>query len=169
MTQWIEAEKWGQAPGLLGPPNLDYIYRDPNKELKIYLMEHVGPKLISIRVANRDRHWMVGWTVNVGVESSHLRFLNIETFPGRKDYTYWGPVTAHARDSYKSHYLGTLTLEQRKRLEELSWKVKVYVPNGEWNCQDWIKDLLESAVLEGLFTREQVDTALATVNSSSGE
>ena len=102
MTQWIEADNWGQAPGLLGPPNIDYIYRDPDKDLDIHLMEYEGPKVISLRVANRDRHWMVGCTVNVG------RQIVSATRPQHRDIS-------RAR---RLHVLGTGRLSKKRCVQE---------------------------------------------------
>ncbi|KAJ7598513.1 hypothetical protein C8J56DRAFT_770969, partial [Mycena floridula] len=38
--------------------------------------------------------------------------------------------------------VGYLKLRQRQALEGIANSTKVVVPDGRWNCQDWIKEVL---------------------------
>ena len=44
--------------------------------------------------------------------------------------------------------LGSVGLEKRRRLEEIARSMKVKVPDGGWNSQDWIMSVLRTAVQE---------------------
>ena len=47
-------------------------------------------------------------------------------------------------------HLGDVDLTGRKRLEEIASATPVVVPDGVWNCQDWIMSVLQTAVEEAV-------------------
>ncbi|TFY80707.1 hypothetical protein EWM64_g3309 [Hericium alpestre] len=51
-------------------------------------------------------------------------------------------------------------LAQRKGIEKLAGTVRVMKPNGWWNGQNWIVELLNRAVEEDIITPQQRDAAL---------
>jgi hypothetical protein len=54
-----------------------------------------------------------------------------------------------------------MNLGQRKALEEIASTTEVYEPNGLWNCQDWVAEVLRKAAEKGLVNAQQVDKVLA--------
>lgn len=79
-----------------------------------------------------------------------------------KYYTNWGPLTTSSlpTQNCQRFLLGELELEQRKVLEELAEQEKVRVPDGSWNCQDWIKSLLAAAVERRVLEANKVEEVL---------
>jgi len=53
-----------------------------------------------------------------------------------------------------------MSLGQRKALEKIALSTEVYEPNGAWNCQDWVIEVLRKAVEAGLLEAQQVNKAL---------
>lgn len=58
-----------------------------------------------------------------------------------------------------------MTKEERVRLQEIADSTRVRVPNGRWNCQDWIKTVLMTAVQEALIDQGQYDEAITQAES----
>ena len=92
-----------------------------------------------------------------------VRRLQIVREIGYDHLTNWGAITVTAGDIRNSPKfpLGELTLGQRKKLEGIAQGTPVVMPNGEWNCQHWVSDLLEKAVEQNLLVEEVVRNALA--------
>lgn len=44
--------------------------------------------------------------------------------------------------------LGAVPLDKRKRLEDIARSMRVRVPDGSWNSQDWVMSVLRAAVQE---------------------
>ena len=78
--------------------------------------------------------------------------------------TNWGPYTKFSLPNETLdcvlHPIGTLNLFQRRRLEEIGAQEPVRVPDGTWNCQDWVISVLRKAEQAGLFGREQWQSAV---------
>ena len=72
---------------------------------------------------------------------------------GGKVLANWGPIVLeHATDYdkyYKSLLLGELTLAQRRELLEIAWNTPPMKPNNDYNCQNWVLDVLGIAVARG--------------------
>ena len=50
--------------------------------------------------------------------------------------------------------------ERRQQLESIANVHPVYVPNGEWNCQDFVKSVLDAAVDAGIIAAQDRDRVL---------
>ena len=142
---------------MIEPPSIDHLYPDPDVTV---------PVLLSIFPAcsgdPRDNHWMLRWKVSDGKELI-IRHLQIVRETGYNHLTNWGPLTVTADDSTKSSpylSLGELTLSQRRVLEGIARETPVMMPNGEWNCQNWVIDVLKEAVKQNLLDNEIVDKVL---------
>ncbi|KAI9062166.1 hypothetical protein FKP32DRAFT_1677500 [Trametes sanguinea] len=59
-----------------------------------------------------------------------------------------------------------MTLAMRQQIEELAWTVPVMRPNGQWNCQDWLTELLARMQEKGLITPAQLDEALEAARNA---
>lgn len=46
--------------------------------------------------------------------------------------------------------LGEVGKTERGLLEEMAREVDVMEPDGEWNCQDWVREVLRRAVGKGV-------------------
>jgi len=163
--QWIIKPDMGRPPGRISPVGIEHIYRDPDIDLPVDLLvncEHPDP---------RGRHWSISWRVGSyeglgSLESSQevQRVLHIVREVGFDYYTNWGPKTRFFDPtSLKAFPIATMNLKERKVLEDIASTTEVFEPNGIWNCQDWVIEVLRKAVEKGLVSSQQVDTALAHV------
>ena len=78
-------------------------------------------------------------------------------------YTFWGAMTVSMGDAAQKaerFHLGVLSLEGRRRLEQLALQIPVYLPNGVFNCQSWTVELLWHAVAAEIFDTNSVSAAI---------
>ena len=139
------------------PPSIDHLFPDPDETIPVLL------NIISAPSGNpRDNHWMLLWKIFNG-QHLIIRRLQVVQEIGYDHLTNWGPLTVTADDITKSSphlSLGELTLSQRRVLEGIAQETPVMVPNGEWNCQNWVIDVLKEAVKQNLLDNEIVDKVL---------
>ncbi|KAJ7292929.1 hypothetical protein C8J57DRAFT_10660 [Mycena rebaudengoi] len=100
-----------------------------------------------------------------------MRRLQIVKEFGFSHLTNWGPMTksmGSARTLANSDIttIANLSLEDRQRLEHIASRTQVYEPNGIWNCQDWVKDVLRQAVEAGVVTDTQCQAAFTSTSHS---
>lgn len=147
--------------GRLGPVGIEHLYRDPDLELPVELLINRScPEL-------RGQHWAISWTVG-DLPPTHKvqRILHIVAEVGCKQYTNWGPVTRSFNPlELAAVPIAQLTLAQRRALESIAAQTQVCVPNGVWNCQDWVIEVLGRAVGEALLSAGERDTALRAAQS----
>jgi len=149
---------------MVEPPSIDHLYPDLDASQPIRLI--VVPSVTSNPT---DNHWMMVWTVS-DHDDLIIRRLQIVREIGYDHLTNWGAVTVTAGDMTKHSprfRLGELTLSQRKNLEGIAQETRVMTPNGEWNCQHWITDVLEKAVEENLLVKKVVERALTAARMVS--
>ncbi|KAJ6618171.1 hypothetical protein B0H10DRAFT_1795970, partial [Mycena sp. CBHHK59/15] len=141
----------------LGPVDVKHLFRDPDSPLIMELLINRQHKDL------RGQHWALSWTVgDLPPKHKVQRILHVVTEVGYKHYTNWGPVTRTFDPMDMDNVpVATLTLTQRQALEAIAAQTPVYVPNGEWNCQDWIIEVLRQAVEECLVSAAERDAALA--------
>lgn len=142
---------------------IDHLFRDPDLSLPVELLiNRAYPQL-------RGQHWAISWTVgDISGSPTHKvqRILHIVTELGFKHYTNWGPLTRSFDPlELAAVPIATLTLVQRRALEDIAAETRVCVPNGEWNCQDWIIEVLGRAVEEDLVSAMEMDTAIRLAQS----
>jgi len=53
-----------------------------------------------------------------------------------------------------------MSLGERKALEAIALITEVYEPNGAWNCQDWVIEVLRKAVEKDLLNAQEMDEVL---------
>lgn len=56
--------------------------------------------------------------------------------------------------------LGEVGKEERGLLEEIARGVEVMEPDGEWNCQDWVREVLRRGVERGVLEEGSCEKAL---------
>ena len=142
---------------MVEPPSIDHLYPDLDYTLPVLLIS------IPARSGDpADNHWIVTWTISDDKEVI-IRRLQIVQETGYNHLTNWGPLTVTAGDTTKSSpqfSLGKLSLSQRKVLEKIARETPVMMPNGEWNCQNWITDVLKEAVKQNVLDNGIVNEAL---------
>jgi hypothetical protein len=154
----------GRLPTMFRPVDLDYFVKDVDTDLPVQLLVYIPPKLYTLQpdLAPRDRHWSISWLVPHKTIRAH-RVLHIVVERGHYHYTNWGPMTiswdvdVHVRQLP----LKTMSLIERRQLEDIASNTQVLVPNGEWNCQNWVETVLREAVKDGPLTNECVDNVLS--------
>ncbi|KAJ6514344.1 hypothetical protein C8R47DRAFT_1033148 [Mycena vitilis] len=128
--------------GRRGPVGIEFSFPDPDTTLPVELLiNRAYPE-------QRGQHWAISWTVgDIPPHHKVHRVLHIVREIGCDHYTNWGPITRSfdPRD-YEAVPVAELTLTQRVVLEQIAAKTEVCVPNGEWNCQDWVREVLAKAV-----------------------
>ncbi|KAJ7683765.1 hypothetical protein B0H17DRAFT_1204899 [Mycena rosella] len=144
--------------GRIGPVGIEHLYRDLDTPLAVELLINRDyPEL-------RGQHWAISWTVG-GRSPSHQvqRILHIVTEIGCAHYTNWGPATrSFDPRALAAVPIAQLALAQRRVLEAIAARTEVCMPNGEWNCQDWV---LAGAVEAGVLSAEERDAALHLAQS----
>ncbi|KAJ7448515.1 hypothetical protein FB451DRAFT_1411260 [Mycena latifolia] len=124
------------SDGRIGPVGIEHLYPDPDAPLAVELLINRGyPDL-------RGQHWAIS---EIGCDH----------------YTNWGPLTRsfEPRD-YGAVPIALLTLEQRRTLDSIAARTEVCIPNGDWNCQDWVIEVLGGAVEAGVLSTAERDAAL---------
>ena len=141
--------------------------RDINVPKPVFLVITPNPK------GPRARHLSIQWRMPDYVDetkgvctASALAYVlalfenpRILTAQQKKDnaqiLTNWGPIVFQhgadydSPDKHVGFYLGTLTRAQRCELLSIAWNVPPMRPNNDYNCQNWILDVLGIAVARG--------------------
>ncbi|KAF8961538.1 hypothetical protein BDZ97DRAFT_1828747 [Flammula alnicola] len=157
-------------PNWPGPVSLNsFIYPEPAEDLEVFLIVIHGQIPRSGTFTSRDQHWMFQW--NLGATKTdgslvhrRLHIVQERNLMGQGDLnhlTNWGAITV-AEGSLTKMYgayilLKKMTPEQRMEFETISNGTRVRKPDGNWNCQDWCKTVLETAVKGGILTQADVD------------
>jgi len=122
----------------------------------------------------RDLTWGIAWNVPRPDSSTVSELYRIITlYTSQNSLANYGALTkyvpvAHYQPSVR-HNLGPLKKAKRLALERIAGSTNVYYPatNGGWGYLDWIQEVLETAVEQGIFEKEAVDTALKTLLASA--
>ncbi|EIM80990.1 uncharacterized protein STEHIDRAFT_161997 [Stereum hirsutum FP-91666 SS1] len=177
----------------LGPPNLDWIYPDPDSPLPISLLvvPPPQPRLITTPATSsfhtsKDNHWALYWPVHPPTAWSQsrriIRRIHVQHDPGRDHLTFWGPLTVIEEESaeeverstrMRRFEMGEVGKMERVLLEEIAREVDVMEPDGEWNCQDWVREVLrravEKGVLEGVVCERVLREAEGVMPAKEGD
>lgn len=172
MSQQLETVPNMGRDGLLKPPSIDHIYRYLPKDLPVEIKVLKGSDQTPI--LPKDRHWAITWRVGETKSDPKIpvrRTLHIVRERGREgplEYlTNWGPLTKtddlqtqNEADFYK---VAVLSYNQRQGLEAIATSQPVLVPNGWWNCQHWIRDVLMRSVHAGICSEDDVRAAIKEI------
>ncbi len=158
------------------PINLDCwpAFRDKDEDNEVFFAVYNS---VLPRQTPRDLHWSLAWAIR-GTDPAAWRQIHVieervEAEAGTWDsrYVYWGPLTKTSGptdDVAKRYSLGAFSFEWRKRIEDLAGLTPVMVPDGTWNCQDWLLDLFERMIGAGLVSDGKRDEVLAAAGYASG-
>ncbi|KAF8074810.1 hypothetical protein FPV67DRAFT_599354 [Lyophyllum atratum] len=154
----------GRTRFIRRPVDVDHLYRDPDKDLPVLLIATRTPPSPLSTNTSRDTHWKLAWgvgtnTVGIPVE----RQIHLIHDLGINHLTNWGPLTKISERHTKAVTVTTMSLEDRRRLENIASATPVRKPDGGWNCQDWLITVLEASVLQGLVTTKECRSALAAI------
>ncbi|RPD52408.1 hypothetical protein L226DRAFT_496274 [Lentinus tigrinus ALCF2SS1-7] len=151
---------------ILPPGSNDHLAPDTDVYRKIVIL--VYPPLAlrpGVTPTARDLHWSLSWRVKDGWRHIHINAENTSYDPQLpRRYVYWGPITkssGYATSGAKEVPLGYMSLAMRRRIEQLAWSVQVARPNGQWNCQNWIVDLLCKMHQDGIITQSKWSQVVA--------
>ncbi|KAF7334652.1 hypothetical protein MVEN_02295700 [Mycena venus] len=149
-------ENMGRPDGRHPPIDLSHLYRDPESPLVVELL------INRAHPDQRGQHWALSWTVgDLPPRHKVQRILHIVREVGYYHYTNWGPLTRTFDPlELEAISIAQLTRAQRGALEAIAGRTEVCVPNGEWNCQNWVMEVLECAVADGLVSAAERDAAL---------
>ncbi|KAF8149946.1 hypothetical protein B0H34DRAFT_678882 [Crassisporium funariophilum] len=152
----------GMTPGILEPPGVEHLYRDPPSPLTVALLVWDDQ---NIDILPGDRHWAIAWKVGVASNGDDVyRQIAIVRERGPtgplSHLTNWGPKTKVISEKTTCIPIATLTYEQRQGLESVAAAEPVLRPNGWWNCQNWVVSVLVKTIQNGIFSREQVEPVL---------
>jgi hypothetical protein len=160
-------------PNWPGPVSLStFLYPEPDTELDVFLVVVRGQAPRVGTLAPHDQHWMFQWTIGKTKTDSlpvlrRLQIVQEKNLMGQGDLnhlTNWGAVTV-VGEKLVLHdevniLLKSMTPEQRREFETVSNGTRVRKPDGNWNCQDWCKTVLETAVERGILSQSEVDRAV---------
>ncbi|KAI0765406.1 hypothetical protein C8Q74DRAFT_1288168 [Fomes fomentarius] len=156
----IIAEQGRIGLSLPSPINMDWTYPDKDVPHTLYLLVY-APSSPSDQ-SWRDLHWSIAWQP----APDAWRHIQVDTYDVKTDpapqprYVFWGTRTVSADEQAARAArleLGTFEREQRRKVEQLAWDTPVMYPNGDWNCQNWVRGLLVKMVEAGLMAQQTVD------------
>ncbi|RDX46200.1 hypothetical protein OH76DRAFT_1356574, partial [Lentinus brumalis] len=155
------------------PINLDCwpAFRDKDEDTEVVFAVYNS---VLPRQTPRDLHWSLAWAIRGTDPAAWRQIHRVETEAGTWDsrYVYWGPLTKTSGptdDVARRYSLGAFSLEHHMRIDELAGLAPVMVPDGTWNCQDWLLDLFERMVAAGLTSGGKRDEVLAAAGYESGK
>ncbi|TFK53998.1 hypothetical protein OE88DRAFT_1140594 [Heliocybe sulcata] len=117
----------------------------------------------------RDLHWMIVWAIKRDEDVWRVIHVVQERAVGAEianDYL----SNPHPRTHFlqpdtvtqgRLVGLATLTRPQRQLVEQIVCEHPVRAPDGRWNCQDFIEEVLERAIAADIIDRHSVQSALA--------
>ena len=139
--------------------------KDSNKSKPVFLVLAQNSNEI------RGRHWSIQWRMQDIVDDytdkdTKLKmckavalayvaaiYENPRLKKEGKILANWGPIVLDQDSNYdKVHIgllLGEMTLAQRTELLEIVWNTPPMKPNNDYNCQNWVLDVLGIAVARG--------------------
>ncbi|KAK7677720.1 hypothetical protein QCA50_019272 [Cerrena zonata] len=146
-----KAEKDGNEK----PSSLDHIYKDTEGPKDIYLVAQQVSRL-----PPDQRHWLIAYPMHES--KNYNRIIQLTQEKRSKHYTNWGPLTkaTSLHDTKMIPLVLKSTLAERKKWDAIAHGHPVQVVDGVFNCQIWIRQLLDVAVSRGLVSRAAVDAAI---------
>ncbi|EJT97528.1 hypothetical protein DACRYDRAFT_111577 [Dacryopinax primogenitus] len=155
-------ENYGHPEDLPAPPGIEHLVKDPSERITVYLFVRQESEL-----EPEARHWAVLWILPWSYAEPGqvvVRILEIVREVLRPHLTNWGPLTRIRRaDSMEKALIaiGELSFAERQALEKIAKNTPVYRPNGVYNCQHWVIDVLSQAIHDGLpFDRTPIEEIL---------
>jgi hypothetical protein len=88
----------------------------------------------------------------------------VRAAPDKESHVYWGPITQQCEFPRECRLVPVASLGRGKRaaFERIANGVGVMRPNGWWNGQNWVVEVLKRAVEQDLISPEERDNAIYT-------
>lgn len=130
-------------------------------------------------MSSHDLHWLIQWLrAKVKVEDTPdaktqllWRRIQVVHEAGVDHLTNWGAISTYGEggvvDGSEHIVIKAMSKSQRIELEAIANATQVRVPDGHWNCQDWVKTVLETAVEWGLLSTEEYEHAVQDAENVS--
>jgi hypothetical protein len=167
----------GVQPGMKPPPSLPSgSFPEPDGARVVHIVVSGYPA--PTRPLPRERTWALCWSPANGVvrilgtmrrspSSSAPAPVSVaekEEGGAGSGYVYWGPVTQAHDFSRECRLVPVASLGRGKRaaLERIANGVGVMRPNGWWNGQNWVVEVLKRAVEHDLISPQERDNAIFT-------
>ncbi len=141
---------FGRPVGVYQPHDLSFMFPDPDEDLLVVLIITRSKN----SATSRDYHWKLLWTVAAIPEANIHRHLDIVQEAGVDHFTNWGPITRTERREEHIIPMAKLSLEKRQQLGQIAAKTPVRIPDGTWNCQDWLITVLKTAESQNILMHE---------------
>ncbi|KAF9558525.1 hypothetical protein CPC08DRAFT_557196 [Agrocybe pediades] len=143
---------FGRPIGAEAPISSDHLFKDTDdiKDVKLRVTQSQDND-------PRHHHWTIFWVVaNCGDIEVHRR-VHVVREIGASHLTNWGAVTSSMDPdpTTRDIFIKRMTLAERKRLEEIGNTTPVRVPDGDWNCQNWVYSVLRTAEKEDLLAPQE--------------
>ncbi|KAI0262105.1 hypothetical protein BC834DRAFT_845270 [Gloeopeniophorella convolvens] len=142
----------GIQPGMKPPQSLPAgAFPEPDAPRVVHIAVSAYPA--PTRPLPRERAWALCWAPAAGA----TRVLGtVRAAPDRDSFVYWGPMTL-AGDAARERGarlvpVASLSRGKRAALERIAQSVGVMRPNGWWNGQNWVVEVLKRAVEEDLIS-----------------
>lgn len=172
---------FGRYPGMSEVVDTLFVEREMGPRDILLGALNYFPKRDQVPLERDEVHWVIAWRVGAVDGFPLFRLLQVVTEriwahdrQGRPMYrdvfTNWGPRTKTVTPSTDNHSLwvkiGSLNFLQRQQLEAIASNETVQEPNGIWNCQTWVKSVLQKAIQAGLLDAATVTHAINTLSVS---
>ncbi|EJT97524.1 hypothetical protein DACRYDRAFT_119218 [Dacryopinax primogenitus] len=148
----------------LPPPNNDHLAPELDVIMPVYLFIGKGEQQ-----EPTYRHWSLVWVLPWRLQRPPSGYAAVRTLELTQEFpalhlTNWGPLT---RTRYVQSLqmglipLGKLSFAERQLLEQIAKNTPVYRPNGIYNCQHWVIDVISKGIHDGLpFDRTPIEEIL---------
>jgi hypothetical protein len=151
----------GVQPGMKPPSSLPTgSFPEPEGSRVVHIVVSGYPA--PTRPLPRERSWALCWSPSNGV----VRILGtVRATPDREgSYVYLGPITQTYDFSRDCRLVPVASMGRGKRaaLERIASSVGVMRPNGWWNGQNWVVEVLKMAVEQDLISPDERDNAIYT-------
>jgi hypothetical protein len=157
----------------------DSQYPEPDKPLDVDLIVQRPSEDQAQGMSSHDLHWLIQWLrAKVRVEDTPdaetqmlWRRIQIVHEAGVDHLTNWGAISTYGEggivDGSERIVIKAMGKKERIELEAIANATQVRVPDGHWNCQDWVKTVLTTAVDRGLLSMEEYERAVQDAESVS--
>ncbi|KAF8902305.1 hypothetical protein CPB85DRAFT_101432 [Mucidula mucida] len=164
-TEYLD--NFGQDDGMHRPIDMSHICPDPDTPLNVMLHSFGGDT-----ADPTNNHWQIAWLVSASPDRFVFRRLEIVREINVNHLTNWGPYTKFigitSMAAASSAVLEQYTLAERRIWEEIAERMPVRVPDGVWNCQNWVMSVLQAAEGRGLLASQAINDALASIAKDEG-
>ncbi|KAK0432894.1 hypothetical protein EV421DRAFT_1455507 [Armillaria borealis] len=142
---------FGRPVGAYQPHDLSFMFPDPDEDVLVVLIITAFQKFRHISRLSLEAPMDGCCPFQRAIYTVHL---DIVQEAGVDHFTNWGPITRTERKEEHIIPMAKLSLEKREQLGRIAAKTPVRIPDGTWNCQDWLITVLETAESQNILMHE---------------